>query len=57
MGYPQFDSINTAKNFYDFRLKDTSPAINAGTNSLVTSDLDGKVRPIGLPDLGTYEKQ
>lgn len=56
-GYPRFDSINPAKNFYDFRLKDGSPAINAGTNTLVTSDLDGKVRPVGLPDLGGYEKQ
>jgi hypothetical protein len=56
-GYPQFDSISPAKNFYDFRLKDSSPAINAGTNTLVTSDLDGKVRPVGLPDLGSYEEQ
>jgi hypothetical protein len=55
--YPQFDSINTTKNFYDFRLKETSPAINAGTITSVTSDLDGKPRLVGLPDLGCYEKQ
>ncbi len=54
---PRLDSINTAKDFYDFRLKESSPAINAGIISSVTLDLDGKARPIGLPDLGSYEKQ
>jgi hypothetical protein len=54
---PQFDSINTFKNYYDFRLKATSPAINKGTNAGVTIDLDGKSRPVGLPDLGCFEKQ
>jgi len=55
---PQFDSINTNRQFYDFRLKATSPAINKGVNAGVTIDLDGKPRPLGpLPDLGCYEKQ
>jgi hypothetical protein len=54
---PQFDSINTSKNYYDFRLKTTSPAINKGVNAAVTIDLDGKPRPVGLPDLGCFEKQ
>jgi hypothetical protein len=54
---PQFDSINTSRNYYDFRLKATSPAINKGTNAGVTIDLDGKSRPVGLPDLGCFEKQ
>lgn len=51
---PQFDSINTSKNYYNFRLQLTSPAINKGINAGLTTDLDGKTR-IGLPDLGCFE--
>jgi hypothetical protein len=54
---PVFDSINTAKNYYNFRLRETSPAINKGVATTVTVDLDGKTRPAGLPDMGAYEKQ
>jgi len=54
---PQFDSINTYRNYYNFRLKATSPALNKGTNAGVSIDLDGKPRPVGLPDLGCYERQ
>ncbi len=54
---PQFDSISTFNNYYDFRLKSSSPAINKGVNAGVTTDLDGKPRPVGLPDLGCFEKQ
>ncbi|MDZ4795428.1 MAG: choice-of-anchor Q domain-containing protein, partial [Bacteroidota bacterium] len=54
---PQFDSISTSNNYYDFRLKTGSPAINKGVNSPVTIDLEGKPRPVGLPDLGSFEKQ
>lgn len=54
---PLFDSINSAKNYYDFRLKTSSPAINKGVNAGVISDLDGKPRSIGVPDLGCFEKQ
>lgn len=55
---PLFDSINTAKNYYNFRLRDGSPAIGAGTNSGITYDLDSKPRPIAVnPDLGCFEKQ
>jgi hypothetical protein len=54
---PAFDSVNTAKNYYNFRLKEGSPAIDAGTNAGITLDLDGNPRPVGLPDLGCYEKQ
>lgn len=54
---PGFDTINITKNFYNFRLADGSPAINTGVNTSVTVDLDGNPRPVGLPDLGCYEKQ
>ncbi|HEX8316013.1 MAG TPA: choice-of-anchor Q domain-containing protein [Flavisolibacter sp.] len=53
---PLFDSINTSERFYNFRLKDGSPALNAGVNAAISMDLDGKPRPVGLPDLGAYEK-
>ena len=56
IGEPRFDSINTAQRYYNFRLKNDSPALNAGTSAGVTIDLDGKVRPVGAaPDLGAYE--
>jgi hypothetical protein len=54
---PVFDSINTFKNYYDFRLKDDSPAKNVGINTGTIIDLDGKSRPVGQSDLGCYEKQ
>lgn len=55
---PQFDSINTSKNYYNFRLRDGSPAINAGTSSGITYDLDSNPRPVAAnPDLGCFEKQ
>lgn len=54
---PLFDSISTSKNYYNFRLKDNSPAINKGTTTGITIDLDGNNRPVGLPDLGCFEKQ
>jgi hypothetical protein len=54
---PQFDSINTTRNMYNFRLKTGSPAINKGVASGILIDLDGAPRPVGLSDLGAYEKQ
>jgi hypothetical protein len=54
---PQFDSVNTSRNYYDFRLQSISPAINKGVNAGLIIDLDGKTRPVGLPDLGCFEKQ
>jgi hypothetical protein len=54
---PQFDSINTSKNYYNFRLQTGSPARNTGENAGIAIDLDGKTRPVGLPDLGCFEKQ
>ena len=54
---PLFDSINTADRFFSFRLKEGSPAKNVGVASGVPIDLDGGLRPVGLPDLGAYERQ
>lgn len=54
---PAFDSVDTQKKFYSFRLKEESPALNKGTTTSLTIDLDGNPRPVGLPDLGCYEKQ
>lgn len=53
---PLFDSINVQRNYYDFRLNANSPAINKGVNTSVNIDLDGLSRPVGLPDLGCFEK-
>ena len=54
---PLFDIIDTQKRWYNFRLKDESPALNKGKASPLNIDLDGNPRPVGLPDLGCYEKQ
>jgi hypothetical protein len=52
---PQFDSVNINRNYYNFRLKPSSPAVNKGVNAGIIIDLDGKSRPVGLPDLGCFE--
>jgi len=55
---PLFDSINTSKPFYSFRLKPGSQAINKAGTTALTFDLDGNTRTLGgTPDLGAYEKQ
>ena len=55
---PVFDSINTGKPYYNFRLKSTSPCINKGIATGLLFDLDGNARTLGgFPDLGCYEKQ
>ena len=54
---PLFDSVNVEKSYYSFRLKNGSRAINYGVNLGISSDLDGNTRPVGLPDLGAFEKQ
>lgn len=54
---PAFDSIDHSKRYYDFRLKSSSPAINKGINTSITTDLDGNPRAVGLPDLGCFERQ
>jgi hypothetical protein len=54
---PAFDSINIQRNYYSFRLRDGSPAVNNGLATGVPLDLDGNPRPVGSPDIGSYEKQ
>ncbi|HJW18104.1 MAG TPA: choice-of-anchor Q domain-containing protein [Flavisolibacter sp.] len=54
---PLFENIMVSENLYSFRLKENSPAINKGSDAGVIKDLDGKPRPVGLPDLGAYERQ
>jgi hypothetical protein len=54
---PRFDSVSTTHRYYDFRLKASSPAVNKGVNTGIPSDLDGKPRAVGLPDLGSFERQ
>jgi hypothetical protein len=55
---PLFDSINTSTQTYNFRLRDSSPGIDAGKSSAINIDLDGNTRPVGTkPDIGCYERQ
>jgi len=54
---PLFDSVDNFRRIYDFHLKPASPAINKGKATGLIIDLDGKPRPVGLPDLGCYEMQ
>lgn len=56
---PSFDTIDVSRQYYNFRLRDDSPAKNKGVSTSTTIDLDGKPRsiPVGQPDLGCFEKQ
>jgi hypothetical protein len=54
---PLFDSVNNSRRYYDFHLRPASPLIDKGISSSLSLDLDGNPRPIGLPDLGCYERQ
>jgi hypothetical protein len=54
---PQFRSVTPGGLLFDFRLEPASPAINQGKPSAVGIDLDGRRRPVGLPDIGAYEVQ
>lgn len=53
---PQFNLINTLNMEYDFHITN-GPAIDNGTPTLFTKDLDDNPRAVGLPDIGAYEKQ
>ena len=54
---PRFDSVAVFDHFFDFRLKPGSPALDKGLPGPVSIDLDGRMRPVGLPDLGCFERQ
>ncbi|MFT3826716.1 MAG: choice-of-anchor Q domain-containing protein [Chitinophagaceae bacterium] len=54
---PEFDSIDVQRHYYDFRLKASSPALQQGTATTLTTDLDGNPRPATKPDLGCYQRQ
>ena len=57
--YPSFDSIDVNNKYYDFRItKDPlAPGIDNGIIVAFPTDLDSNNRTVGLPDLGSYEKQ
>ncbi|MBS1661509.1 MAG: hypothetical protein JST68_10715, partial [Bacteroidetes bacterium] len=54
---PLFDSVNNSRYYYNFHLKAGSPAVDKGVSTGLTVDLDGRLRAVGLPDLGCYERQ
>ncbi len=56
---PLFDSIDVSKRYFDFHITQNiaAPGIDKGITTLLTTDLEGNSRNIGLPDLGCYEKQ
>ena len=56
---PLFDSIDISHRYFDFRItKDPSaPGIDQGAATGFLKDLDNNTRTVGLPDLGSYEKQ
>lgn len=55
---PLFDTINTSRLIFSFRLRNGSPCINTGMAGGPPTDLDGLPRPVGIrPDMGAYEKQ
>ncbi len=55
---PLFDSIDVTNRYYDFRhTKSPAPGVDAGVATTITKDLDNQNRPVGLPDMGCYEKQ
>jgi len=56
---PLFDSINVNRNIFDFHItkNDFAPGTDKGKTTSINSDLDDAIRPVGLPDIGCYEKQ
>jgi len=54
---PGFETINSQERYYDFRLKEGATGLEAGRATSVNIDLDGKTRPVGLPDLGCFERR
>jgi len=54
---PDFIATGIPGNQFNFRLQAGSPAVDHGIDTGVPIDLDGDPRPVGLPDLGCYERQ
>ncbi len=56
---PQFDSIDVANKYFDFRITKNSlaPGINKGLSTIFAKDLADNNRMIGNTDIGCYEKQ
>ena len=56
---PLFDSIDPFNRYFDFhqRLQLLAPGIDQGTATGASSDLDNLPRPVGIPDIGCYERQ
>lgn len=55
---PQFDSINSNKQIYDFHFNNhpSSPAVDKGTATIFPFDLDNRIRANNATDLGCYER-
>lgn len=56
---PQFDSVDVARKYYDFRTntKPGAPGINKGIATSFAKDLDNNNRANGITDIGAYERQ
>lgn len=56
---PSFDSVNTFRRVFDFRFTKNSlaPGAESGRSTSVSLDLDGRPRPVGIPEIGCYENQ
>jgi len=56
---PLFDSVDVTARIYNFRhnSQPLAPGINKGLTTPLSVDLDNKPRPVGVPDIGCYEKQ
>lgn len=54
---PLFDSIDVSNKYYDFRhTKVPAPGLEKGIATPINKDLDNNNRPVGLADMGCYEK-
>lgn len=55
---PLFDSVDISNRIYNFRHNNgPAPGVNKGLPTALAQDLDNAMRPVGLPDIGCYEKQ
>ncbi len=56
---PLFDSVDVISRVYNFRHNNQplAPGTNKGLTTSLNIDLDNNPRPVGLPDIGCYEKQ